>query len=342
MSVNYFIDVIHLAAAVKSIPIYSKKNCCHTATKRLYISDHSVLDTLFLERRLDMNLKRKLEAGEFAILAEMEPPKGVDISPMVAKAKKVKNAVDAFVVPEMSNAVMRMSSLGAAMILQAQGMESVLQVCCRDRNRIALQADLLAAAGCGIGNVMAVTGEDPSYGDHHQARPVYDIDIYELLQAIQSLQGGRDMAGIELAGAPDFLVGATANIGARGKSPELELEELNKKIAAGAQFFITPPLFDITAIEPFLKRVDRQKTIIIPTVLLLKSLGMARYISRNMQAVYIPEALIERLRKAPDKVRECIQIAADMVKALKQAGFRGVLIATLGWEDKLPKILEIM
>jgi len=271
---------------------------------------------------------------------ELEPPKGVDTTQMVANARRVKGHVDAFVVPEMSNAVMRMSSLGAAMILQKQGLEAVVQVCCRDRNRIALQADLLAAYGCGIRNVMAVTGQDPSYGDHHKARPVYDIDIFELLQAVQSLQKGRDMAGIELAGAPEFLVGSTVNAGAIAKSPELEMDEMNQKIEAGAEFFITPPLFDIAAITPFLKRVDRQKTIIIPTVLLLKSLGMARYMARNMQDVYIPEALIERIRKSPDKVRECIRIAGELVTTLKREGFNGVLLAALGWEDKLPEILD--
>jgi methylenetetrahydrofolate reductase (NADPH) len=288
-----------------------------------------------------MQLKRKFEAGEFAILAEIEPPKGVDTSRMVANAKRVKDHVDAFVVPEMSNAVMRMSSLGAAMILQQRGMEAVVQVCCRDRNRLALQADLLAAFGCGIPNVMAVAGEDPSYGDHHQARPVNDIDIFELLRTIGELQNGRDMAGIELAGSPTFTVGSTVNAGARGKSPDLELAEMNKKIAAGTRFFITPPLFDIAAIEPFLKRVDREKAIIIPTVLLLKSLGMARYIARNMKDVDIPDEMIGRIRKAPDKVRECIRIAAEMVTTLKREGFHGVLLATLGWEDKLPEILNL-
>ena len=287
-----------------------------------------------------MQLKRRLEASEFAVLAEIEPPKGVDTSQMVANAKRAKDHVDAFVVSEMSNAVMRMSSLGAAMILQKQGIEAVVQVCCRDRNRIALQADLLAAYGCGIGNVMAVTGQDPSYGDHHKARPVYDIDIFELLQVIQDLQKGRDMAGIELAGSPAFLVGSTIDAGAKGKSPELELEEMNKKIEAGASFFITPPLFDVESLKPFMKRTDRQKTIIIPTVLLLKSLGMARYIARNMQDVYVPDGLIERIRKSSDKVRECIRIAGELVTTLKQEGFDGVLLATLGWEHKLPEILE--
>lgn len=289
-----------------------------------------------------MQLKRKFKAGEFAILAEMEPPKGVNTSRMVANAKRIKDDVDAFVVPEMSNAVMRMSSLGAAMILQAKGMEAVVQVCCRDRNRLALQADLLAAFGCGIPNVMAVTGEDPSYGDHHQARSVNDVDIYELLRAIGGLQNGRDMAGIELDGSPEFTVGSTANAGAAGKSPELEIAEMKKKIAAGTQFFITPPLFDIAAIEPFLKRVDREKTIIIPTVLLLKSLGMARYIARNMKDVDLPDEMIERIRKAPDKVRECTRIAAGLVTTLKREGFNGVLLATLGWEHKLPEILNLI
>jgi 5,10-methylenetetrahydrofolate reductase len=289
---------------------------------------------------MHMNLKRKLEAGEFAILAEIDPPKGVDVSNMVANAIRVKGKVDAFVVPEMSNAVMRMSSLGAATILQGKGLETVMQLNCRDRNRIALQADLLAANGCGITNVMAVTGEDPTFGDHHQARSVYDINLLELLQTISNLQKGKDMAGIDLAGFPEFLVGSTVNAGAKGRSPELELEEMNKKIEAGAQFFISPPLFDLSAIEPFIKRVDLSKTKIIPTVLLLKSLGMARYMARNVDHVYIPDSLIQRIQKAPEKVRECVQIASETVTTLKQEGFSGVLLSTIGWEHKLPEIIE--
>lgn len=287
-----------------------------------------------------MHFKRKLDEGEFAILAEMDPPKGVDVSNMVANAIRVKGKVDAFVVPEMSNAVMRMSSLGAATILQGKGLETVMQLNCRDRNRIALQADLLAANGCGITNVMAVTGEDPTFGDHHQARSVYDINLLELLQTISNLQKGKDMAGIDLAGSPEFLVGSTVNAGAKGRSPELELEEMNKKIEAGAQFFISPPLFDLSAIEPFIKRVDLNKTTIIPTVLLLKSLGMARYMARNVDHVYIPDSLIQRIQKAPEKVRECVQIASETVTTLKQEGFSGVLLSTIGWEHKLPEIIE--
>lgn len=287
-----------------------------------------------------MSLKQKVDNGEFAILAEIEPPKGADVSEMVANARRVKGRVDAFLVPEMSNAVMRMSSLGAALVLQNKGMETMIQMNCRDRNRLALQADLLAAYGCGITSVMAVTGEDPSFGDHHQARSVYDIDVLDLLRAIVGLQEGRDMAGIELKGAPRFWIGSTVNAGAKGRSPEIEVEEMNKMVAAGAQFFITPPLFDLEAIEPFKSRVDTDKIKIIPTVLLLKSLGMARYIARNVDNVYLPDAVITRLQKAGDKVRECIRVAAETVSAVKQNGFGGVLIATLGWEHKLPEIIE--
>ncbi len=287
-----------------------------------------------------MQLKRKFEKGEFAILAEIEPPKGVEISTMVTNATRVKGDVDAFVVPEMSNAVMRMSSLGGAMILQGKGMETVVQFNCRDRNRIALQADLLAAYACGITNVMAVKGEDPSFGDHHQARSVYDIDLIDLLQVVSGLQKGKDMAGIDLSGSPEFLAGSTVDAGAKGKSPELVVEEMNKKIEVGTQFFITPPIFDLSAFQPFIKRVDLKQVNIIPTVLLLKSLGMARYMARNVDHTYIPDDLIKRIQKSPEKVRECVLIAAEMVTALKEEGFSGALLSTIGWEHKLPEILD--
>ncbi|MEW6386488.1 MAG: methylenetetrahydrofolate reductase [Thermodesulfobacteriota bacterium] len=283
-----------------------------------------------------MRLQEKLASGEFAVLAEMDPPKGADVSSMVANATAVKRKVDAFVVPEMSSAVMRMSSLGGAMVLQNKGLETVMQVCCRDRNRLALQADLLAAQALGVDNVMAVTGEDITHGDHHKARAVNDLDLLELLAAIQTLQSGRDLAGVDLKGAPRFLVGSTVN--AATSSPELELAELDRKMAAGASFFVTPPIFNLAILEKFRKRLEGRQAFLIPTVLLLKSVGMARYIDRNLQ-IHIPPNLIRRIQEAPDKVRVCVQIAGELVAALKEQGHAGVLISTIGWEDKLPGIL---
>ena len=288
-----------------------------------------------------MKLREKLDKGEFVILAEMEPPKGVDVAPMLANATRVKGKVDAFLVPEMSNAVMRMSSLGGCILLQSKGFETIVQVCCRDRNRLALQADLLAAHALGTTNVMAVTGEDCSFGDHYKARAVYDIDLMELLEAIGKLQSGRDMAGIELAGAPNFYVGSTVNAGASGGVRDLEIKEMDRKIAAGAEFFVTPPVFDPQLISKFMKRIAGRNVRIIPTVLLLKSVGMARYIQTNLEGIHIPEELVTRIQKAPDRVRECVRIASELIRQFREAGFGGVILSTIGWEDKLPDILEV-
>ena len=287
-----------------------------------------------------MQMEKKLTSGEFLVLAEMEPPKGVDVSQMVANATRVRGRVDAFVVPEMSNAVMKMSSLGAAILLQSKGLETVMQLCCRDRNRLALQADLLAAQALGVANIMAVTGEEPTYGDHHRARAVYDIDLVELLEAIQSLQKGRDMAGVELNGAPHFLVGSTVNSGASGGALDMEIAELDRKMAAGAKFFVTPPVFHLESFSGFMKKVAGREAKIIPTVLLLKSVGMARYIDRHLDNVSIPSEIISRIQKAQDKVGECVDIAAELVSGLRKMGCSGVLIVPLGWEHKLLDILD--
>jgi 5,10-methylenetetrahydrofolate reductase len=285
-----------------------------------------------------MQLQKKLEAQEFVILAEMGPPKGTDVSELVANATQVKGRVDAFVIPEMGNAVMRLSSLGGALLLANRGLETVMQICCRDRNRLALQGDLLAAAALGVSNVMAVTGEDITHGDHHRARAVNDIDLLELLGAIQTLQGGKDMAGVELRGSPRFFVGSTVNV--TSPSPELELAALDQKLAAGARFFVTPPIFDLTVLDRFLKRWGDRRAYLIPTVLLLKSVGMARYIDRHLENVEIPAETIRRLQNAPERVRECVLIAAELITALKARRVSGVNIVTIGWEDKLPQILS--
>ena len=285
-----------------------------------------------------MPLQEKLTSGEFVILAEIEPPKGTDVSDMVGAATNVKRMVDAFVVPEMNNAVMRLSSLGGALLLQTKGLETVLQVCCRDRNRLALQGDLLAAQALGVANVMAVAGDEITHGDHHQAKAVNDLNLLELLGAIQTLQTGRDLAGVDLKGAPQFLVGATVKVTNDAGALKQELAELDKKIAAGARFFTTQPVFEVEALEKFRQQMGKRQAAIIPTVMLLKSVGMARYINANME-MKIPEGFVTRIQKSSDRVRECVQIAAEFVAAVKKQGFPGVLISTIGWEDKLPSIL---
>ena len=287
-----------------------------------------------------MQLQKKLASGEFVVLAEMEPPKGSDVSGLVANAVKVKGKVDAFVVPEMSNAVMKMSSLGGALLLQSKGLETVMQVCCRDRNRLALQGDLLAAQALGVANVMAVSGEDITYGDHHKAKAVNDLDLLELLGAIKTLESGKDMAGVELKGAPQFLVGSTVKVGGSSEALDQELAEVDKRIAAGVRFFVTSPIFDPAVLENFMQRFSGRQAEILTTVMLLKSVGMARYINRHLaQQTQIPEKYISRIQNAPERVRECVQIAGELVAALKDGGFSGVVISPIGWEDKISGIL---
>jgi 5,10-methylenetetrahydrofolate reductase len=287
-------------------------------------------------------MKSKLEAGEFVLLAEMEPPKGVDVSEMVTNVTRIKGLVDGCVVPEMNSAVMRMSSLGGAVLLQGIGMPAIMQVNCRDRNRLALQADLLAAYACGVRGIMTVTGDDPRFGDHPQAKPVNDINLMDLLQAVSRLQHGRDMAGIELKGAPSFKVGATINPGVKKEVLSQEVEDFEAKLEAGVTYFITPALFELDSVASFLEAVSPHRFKLIPSVLLLKSLGMARYIARNIEHIHIPDTILSRIQKSADKERECVKIAAETVTTLKNAGFGGVIITTMGWERKIPEIIEAM
>jgi len=287
-----------------------------------------------------MPLKEKIAAKQFVVLGEFEPPKGADFSSFLKNVNLARGRVDAFVVPEMANAVLKASSLGGCAFLEKEGIEAVLQVCCRDRNRLALQADILSAGALGIRNIMAVLGVDISLGDHPHARSVNDLNLLELLDAISRLQKGKDLAGIELRDPPQFCVGSTVNIAASGGVMEMELETVEKKIALGVTYLITNPVFDLHRFGQFIKRMDNKKVAIIPTVLLLKSAGMARYIDRNIKGISIPSELIRSIQKAPDKPRECIRIAGETIAHLKKMGMAGVLISTMGWEERLPQILN--
>ncbi len=287
-----------------------------------------------------MTLEKKIKSGDFAVIGEFEPPKGADFSPLLNNANRVRGRIDAYMIPEMANAVMKAGSLGGCAYLQNQNLETVLQVCCRDRNRLALQADIIAAAALGVANIMAVQGEEIKYGDHPQARTVNDLDLMELLEALQKLQEGKDMAGIELKGAPQFFIGSPVDTGTSGGLLDLELKNLGKRVDLGVKYVITNPVFDLKGLEQFIKRVDTNRVAVIPTVLLLKSAGMARYIDRNIKGISIPPELIANIQKAPDKREECIRIAGELISQIKEMGIPGVLISAVGWEDKIPQILD--
>lgn len=287
-----------------------------------------------------MPLQERIRSEKFIVLGEFEPPKGSDFSTHLKNANAVRGRVEAILVPEMANAVLKASSLGGCAFFEKEGIESIFQVCCRDRNRLALQADILAAGALGIKNIMALSGENITHGDHPQARAVDDLNLIELLEVIQRLQEGKDMAGIELKGSPQFCIGSTMDTGSPGGLLEMELDNLKKKIDLGVGYVITNPIFDLRRFQQFIKRIDLDRIAVIPTVLLLKSAGMARYIDRNVKGISIPPEIIRGIQKAPDKVKECIKIAGGIITRMKEMGMAGVLISTMGWENRLPQVLD--
>lgn len=286
-----------------------------------------------------MNFQQKLSAGEFAVLAEMHTPKGVNITRLINDARRIKGKIDAIVVPDMDNGIVRMSALAAGVLMRQEGIETIVHMYCRDRNRLALQGDALAAHVLGIPNILVVHSEDMSQSDHREAKSVNDIDEVELLGAIASLSSGKDMEGFELDGIPAFKTGCTIAPYENEKTLDKELELARKKIEAGASFIITPPVFDVAVFETFMEKAKGLGAPIIPTVFLLKSLAIAQYIANSEPSANISDDLIRRIRKSPDRELEGVKIAGETIAAIAKTA-QGVKVQTLGWEHKLPDIFD--
>lgn len=286
-----------------------------------------------------MSIQQRLQDKEFVILAEMNTPKGVDISRFVTDARRIKGRVHGVVVPDMDNGVMRMSALAGGALIQQQGMEAAVHIYGRDRNRMALQGDILAAHVLGIQNLIVVQGEDMANSDHRDAIPVEDLDEPGLLSAVAGLQGGKDLAGFDLDGAPRFFVGCHMSPFSDEAGMEAELALVREKIALGAGFFITPPVFDIPWFETFMKKATGLGVPVIATVFLIKSVAVARYISTNEPGARLSEDIIRRIRKSSDREQEGVRIAGETISALRKTA-QGVLIQTMGWEHRLSGILD--
>jgi methylenetetrahydrofolate reductase (NADPH) len=289
--------------------------------------------------REPMSFQKRLSAGEFVVLAEMNTPKGVDTSQLVNEARRLKGRVDAVTVPDMDNGIMRMSALAGGALLNQQGIEPILHVYCRDRNRMALQGDVLAAYGLGIQNLIVVGSEDVANCDHQDIKTVNDLDELGLIGAICMLSRGVDLAGLELDGTPSFSVGCTMAPWADEGALDREIEVTRQKVAAGARFVVTPPAYDVNLFAGFVNRAQVLGVPIIATVFLLKSVGSARYIASTEPAAGLSEDLIRRIRKASDRETECLKIAGETAAALKNLA-QGVRFVTLGWEHRLPAILD--
>lgn len=285
-------------------------------------------------------LKQAFESGKFVITAEAGPLKGTDITELEEVSKALKGRVDAVNVTDQQSSVMRLGSLAVCHLLNGWGTEPIYQVTCRDRNRIALQSDLLSGWVLGVENCVALTGDLPSSGDHPQAKPVYDLDSVSLLSVIRGLNEGKDMMGNELKGKTDYFAGAVVNPGADNEaSYELQILKMEKKIAAGARFFQTQAIYDPERFAKFMKRVELFKVPVLAGVIPLKSAGMAKYMNKSVAGVCVPQPMIDRISKAEDKTRTGIEMCAELIKQLKGL-CQGVHIMAIGWEKKVPQILD--
>jgi len=262
-------------------------------------------------------LKELLEKGKFVVTTEIGPPKGVSLDPIFKELECVRGKVDAVNVTDQQSAVMRLGSIATSKFLNEEGYEAICQITCRDRNRIALQSDILSAYILGVRNVLIMTGDHPLLGDHPQAKAVYDLDSIGLLHAIKELGSGQDIAGNKLETLPDLYVGAVVNPGADPLEPEII--KMEKKVAEGASFFQTQAIFDPKVFEDFTKKIKHLKKSIklLGGIVPLRSAKMARYMKTNIPGVIIPDTIIEKLEKAGDVESESVAISRDITLSIR-------------------------
>ena len=285
-----------------------------------------------------MGLCEALESGKFAITVQVDPAKGVDTE-FLNSAELLRDRVDAVNVSEQQSAVMRLGSLAGCCLLKQKGIEPVLHMTCRDRNRIALQSDLLNAYVLGIENVLCVTGHGIDLGDHRQqAKPVFDLnDSVSLLEAARGLEQGQDLAGKKLRGAPNFFLGACVAPGAVPIEPELI--KMEKKAKAGAQFFQTQAIYDPDKFEVFMREARKFGVPVLVGIELLRSAAMARFMNRNFAGICIPDALIDEMDRTERKAEKSVEIAARLINEMKDM-CQGTHIIATGWEFRVPAVLD--
>jgi methylenetetrahydrofolate reductase (NADPH) len=294
----------------------------------------------------DSHLQAVLQRGRFAVTAEIGPPRGANIAPIRRKARLLRDWVDAANVTDSQSAVVRMPSWAGCLVAMQEGVEPVMQLQCRDRNRIALQSDLLGAAALEIPNVLLLTGDHPRFGDHPDAKPVFDLDSIQLIWTARTMREQRKLlSGRDLKPAPDWFIGAVENPFA----PPLEwrAERLGKKIAAGAQFCQTQFVFDVGIFARWMARVRDlgldKRCFILAGVGPIKSLRALEHMQREVPGMYVPDAVVRRLRGVPgdqvaaEGLRTCSEIITQ-VKAIP--GVAGVHVMAFNWEDAIPEVLE--
>jgi methylenetetrahydrofolate reductase (NADPH) len=289
----------------------------------------------------DSLFEEKLHSDEFLVTTEVGPPKGVDVSEMIHHIDILKEKVDAINVTDHQSSVMRFPSLGGCLIVKELGGEPILQMTCRDRNRLALQADLLLAYSRSIVNVLCLTGDSIDVGDHKDAKPVFDSDSIQLLKMIRTMESGKDVGGNDLKGVPKFCLGASVHPEADLIEPQLI--KFEKKVAAGAQFFQTQGIFDLASLRRFMQYASQFDIKILAGIIVLASARMAKYMNDNVPGIIVPQTIIDELASVEKgKGRQKgIEIAARLMKTIKDENLsHGIHIMAVGNESVVPDILE--
>ncbi len=283
------------------------------------------------------SFRETLSAGGFVVTAEVAPPVGTDLSAMLESARKVGEVCDAMNVTDNQGAALHMASLGASKAILEAGFEPIFQQTCRDRNRLALQSDLLAAWAMGLENLLVVTGDDPRGGDHPQAKGVFDLDSTQLIELVRGMNEGHDMLGRPLAGATDFFVGAA--LFPEAEPWEMQLERARHKVAAGAVFFQTQAVFDIDKLARAVEDLADTGVKVIAGILLLRSPRVVDFINERLAGLMVPDGIADRIRSAADPAEESVRLAIEQAREMKEIA-HGIHIMPLGMDEAVPRIVE--
>lgn len=286
------------------------------------------------------SFKRALDSGKFVITCEAAPPKGTNLTQLAHQIELLKDTVDAINVTDHQSSVMRFPSLGGALLIKEMGGEPILQMTCRDRNRLALQADLLFASYKGIHNVLCLTGDSILFGDHKTSKSVFDLDSSQLLAAMRTMEGGKDLGGNDLDGGVSFCAGATVTPEANPLEPQLI--KFEKKIEAGAEFIQTQAVYDLDHYKEFMQYARRFPVKILAGIILLTSAPMARFMNKNIAGVKVPQELIDEMASAPKggALKKGVEIAGRMITRIRDEKMcDGVHIMAIGKEELVPDIM---
>lgn len=283
------------------------------------------------------NLSESLAKNDFTLTAELNPPKGTDLRDLFDAGEALRHLVTAFNLTDSAASRMAMAPIAVAHLLGDRGIESTLQIAGRDRNRLAIQADMLAAHVLGVANIVCMTGDPPSAGDHPEAKPVFDLGAEDILQAASSLASGRDLSGNSLRDGPDFYRGAVVNVAV----PDLgrEIARMEQKIESGAQFFQTNAVYEPSGFEAFMKRVENFNVPVLAGIIMLKSARQARYMTERIPGVVVPDRLTQALERAEDVAEASVGLTGGIVRDVAPM-CQGVHIMAIGWERRIPAVME--